>query len=49
MQDATIPIDPLLEAEKLLDLVQFVASEMRKEGLDLNNEEDLDSYRLELG
>jgi hypothetical protein len=27
-----------------IELVQFIASEMQKEGLDLNNEEDLDSY-----
>jgi hypothetical protein len=26
------------------DLVVFIASEMQKEGLDLNNEENLDSY-----
>ena len=26
------------------ELVQFIASEMKKEGLDLNNEENLDSY-----
>ena len=26
------------------DLVDFIALEMRKEGLDLNNEENLDSY-----
>jgi hypothetical protein len=26
------------------ELVQFIASEMEKEGLDLNNEENLDSY-----
>ena len=26
-----------------IELVQFIASEMRKEGLDLNNEENLDS------
>jgi hypothetical protein len=26
------------------DLVEFIASEMQKEGLDLNNEENLDSY-----
>jgi hypothetical protein len=26
------------------DLVDFIAYEMRKEGLDLNNEENLDSY-----
>jgi hypothetical protein len=26
------------------DLLQFIASEMRKEGLDLKNEENLDSY-----
>ena len=27
-----------------VELVQFIASEMQKEGLDLNNEENLDSY-----
>jgi NAD(P)H-flavin reductase len=27
-----------------VELVQFIASEMKKEGLDLNNEENLDSY-----
>ncbi|MGB6532556.1 MAG: hypothetical protein WBF33_31030 [Candidatus Nitrosopolaris sp.] len=27
-----------------IELVQFIASEMQKEGLDLNNEEKLDSY-----
>ncbi|MGA9151155.1 MAG: hypothetical protein WBZ36_11305 [Candidatus Nitrosopolaris sp.] len=26
------------------DLIEFIASEMQKEGLDLNNEENLDSY-----
>ena len=26
------------------DLVDFIASGMQKEGLDLNNEENLDSY-----
>jgi hypothetical protein len=26
------------------ELVAFIASEMQKEGLDLNNEENLDSY-----
>jgi hypothetical protein len=26
------------------DLIDFIASEMQKEGLDVNNEEDLDSY-----
>ncbi|MFY9794078.1 MAG: hypothetical protein WBF33_21430 [Candidatus Nitrosopolaris sp.] len=26
------------------DLLEFIASEMQKEGLDLNNEENLDSY-----
>jgi len=26
------------------DLVDFIASEMQSEGLDLNNEENLDSY-----
>jgi hypothetical protein len=27
-----------------IELVQFIASEMQKEGLDPNNEENLDSY-----
>jgi hypothetical protein len=27
-----------------IELVQFIATEMQKEGLDLNNEENLDSY-----
>ncbi|MGC2574810.1 MAG: hypothetical protein WA364_25115 [Candidatus Nitrosopolaris sp.] len=27
-----------------VELVQFIASEMQKEGLDVNNEENLDSY-----
>ena len=27
-----------------IELIQFIASEMKKEGLDLNNEENLDSY-----
>ena len=27
-----------------VELVQFIASEMQKEGLDLNNEENLDGY-----
>ena len=27
-----------------IELVQFIASEMQNEGLDLNNEENLDSY-----
>ena len=27
-----------------IELVQFIASEMRREGLDLNNEKNLDSY-----
>ena len=27
-----------------IELVQFIASEMQKEGLELNNEENLDSY-----
>ena len=26
------------------ELIQFIASEMEKEGLDVNNEENLDSY-----
>jgi len=28
------------------DLVDFIASEMQNEGLDLNNEENLDSYEV---
>ena len=27
-----------------IELVQFIASEMEKEGLDIDNEENLDSY-----
>ncbi|MFZ0513133.1 MAG: hypothetical protein WAM14_16100 [Candidatus Nitrosopolaris sp.] len=27
-----------------IELIQFIASEMQKEGLDLSNEENLDSY-----
>jgi hypothetical protein len=27
-----------------IELVQFIASEMQKEGLDVNNDENLDSY-----
>jgi hypothetical protein len=27
-----------------IELVRFIASEMEKEGLDVNNEENLDSY-----
>jgi len=27
-----------------IELLQFIASEMQKEGLDVNNEESLDSY-----
>jgi len=27
-----------------IELIQFIALEMKKEGLDLNNEENLDSY-----
>ena len=27
-----------------IELVQFIASEMQKEGLDLSNEENLESY-----
>jgi hypothetical protein len=30
--------------ENEIELVQFIASEMKKEGLDVNNEENLDSY-----
>jgi hypothetical protein len=28
----------------MIPLVQFIASEIEKEGLDLNNEENVDSY-----
>ncbi|MGB6533949.1 MAG: hypothetical protein WBF33_38195 [Candidatus Nitrosopolaris sp.] len=27
-----------------IELVRFIASEMQKEGLDINNQENLDSY-----
>jgi len=27
-----------------IELVRFIASEMKKEGLDVNNEQNLDSY-----
>ena len=27
-----------------IELIQFIASEMRKEGIDLHNEENLDGY-----
>ena len=27
-----------------IELIQFIASEMEKKGLDVNNEENLDSY-----
>jgi hypothetical protein len=27
-----------------IELVQFIASEMEKEGVDINNEDNLDSY-----
>ena len=30
--------------DKEIELVQFIASEMEKEALDINNEENLDSY-----
>ncbi|MGA9151354.1 MAG: hypothetical protein WBZ36_12315 [Candidatus Nitrosopolaris sp.] len=30
--------------ENEIELVQFIALEMQKEGLDINNEENLDSY-----
>ena len=30
--------------ENDIELIQFVASEIQKQGLDLNNEENLDSY-----
>jgi len=30
--------------DKEIELVQFIASEMEKEALDINNEENFDSY-----
>jgi len=30
------------------DLIDFIASEMQKEGLDLNNEDNFDSYYMPL-
>jgi hypothetical protein len=39
-----IPDDRHFSYDDEIELVQFVASEMEKEGLDVNNEENLDSY-----
>ncbi|MFY9794297.1 MAG: hypothetical protein WAJ93_01265 [Candidatus Nitrosopolaris sp.] len=33
-----------LNHENEAELIEIIASEMQKEGLDLNNEENLDSY-----
>ena len=40
----TIADDRHFSYDNEIDLVQFIASEMEKEGLDVNNEENLDSY-----
>ncbi len=40
----TIADDRHFSYDNEIELVDFIASEMRKEGLDLNNEENLDSY-----
>ena len=40
----TIADDRHFDYQNQNDLVDFIASEMRKGGLDLNNEGDLDSY-----
>ena len=39
-----IPDDRHFSYQNENDLIDFIASEMQKEGLDLNNEENLDSY-----
>jgi hypothetical protein len=41
-----IPDDRHFSYDDEIELVQFVASEMEKEGLDVNNEENLDNYLL---
>jgi len=40
----TIVDDRHFTYDNELELSQFIASEMQKEGLELNNEENLDSY-----
>ena len=40
----TIADDRHFSYDNETDLVEFIASEMQKEGLDLKNEENLDSY-----
>jgi len=40
----TIADDRHFTYDNELELSQFIASEMQKEGLELNNEENLDSY-----
>jgi hypothetical protein len=40
----TIADDRHLNYQNKNDLLEFIASEMQKEGLDVNNEENLDSY-----
>jgi hypothetical protein len=40
----TIADDRHFSYDNEIELVQFIASEMQKEGLDLNNDENLDSY-----
>ena len=40
----TIADDKYFSYQNEIELVQFISSEMQKEGLDLNNEENLDSY-----
>ena len=40
----TIAHDRHFSYDNNIELIQFIASEMRKEGLDLNNEDNLDSY-----
>jgi hypothetical protein len=39
-----VHIDLYILYDNEIELVQFIASEMQKEGLDLNNEDNLDSY-----
>ena len=40
----TIADDRHFTYDNEIELLQFIASEIRKEGLDLHNEENLDSY-----
>jgi hypothetical protein len=40
----TIADDRHFSYQNETELVQFIATEMQKEGLDLNNEGDLDGY-----